>query len=337
MTTSQQQRNPPGCSSVQLEQSKRDTYRFFDVTVKSQFPLPELPPSIGGEPVITIQQGDFGPFDPLEFQSCHEWRDSENQLLCRCSRRDADYLLSLPQQGDFLIAPGGTITCIAAPGTTHSRLRHLLLSQVLPRYIASTGELLLHASAVTLPNGSTVAFVGESGAGKSTLASYCHWQGAQIIDDDCILLRSCDQHTGIYGGVPTLRLYPDSLHGLGYDADDFVPCTNGSDKMQMRLDAAPQSVAQPGILDALFVLSPAGEAPAGDAVKITAASGQNAMMSILGNAFALDPSDRNTLRRAFERAAQVLTGGLPVYHLDFPRRHGLLPDVLQALLDPRTP
>jgi hypothetical protein len=56
------------------------------------------------------------------------------------------------------------------------------------------------------------------------------------------------------------------------------------------------------------------------------------MMAVLGSLFTLDPSDQNTMRTSFERASELLAGGLPVYHFDFTRQYSLLPQVLQSLL-----
>jgi hypothetical protein len=268
-----------------------------------------------------------------DFQTCHEWRTAQGQLICRCSRRGADYLLSFPRQAEFHIEAGGNITCLPAPGAAQGLLRHLLLNQVLPRYLAHTGEQLQHASAVTLANGTTVAFAGESGFGKSTLASYCHLQGARFIDDDCILLRPGEGGLRIAGGVPTVRLYPDSLRALGHNLAGFTPYTDRTDKLQMSLVGQQTRPPTPPILQALFLLGAPVEAPADSAVTITPAGGQAALMSLVRGAFSLHPSDKNTLRQMFQAHARILAGGLPVYHLNFPRAHGALPQVLQALLN----
>jgi hypothetical protein len=331
MNNRQQQRDPQGHSNSLQKKGAFYSYRLFGIPVGSDIPLPELPAIEGREAVIQILQEDPDYCATLDFEICHEWHDGTGRLLCRCLRRDTDYLLSLPSQANFHITIDGTITCMAEHGTSRAALRHLLLNQVIPRYLAHTGDLLLHASAVTLPNGYTVAFVGSSGMGKSTLASYCHLQGAQIIDDDCILLRSAGQRTSIYGGVPTIRLYPDSLRALGYKVDDFASYQHGSDKLQKRQDEGVRPAGQQALLDALFIIGNADTAPG--TVQIQAAPGQAAMMSLLGNSFNLDPSDRDTIQRTFQRAAQVLADGLPVYRLSFPRQHSFLPQVLQALLD----
>jgi ABC-type dipeptide/oligopeptide/nickel transport system ATPase component len=187
--------------------------------------------------------------------------------------------------------------------------------------------LVLHASAVTLPNGSTVAFLGESGSGKSTLASYCQLQGAQIIDDDCILLRTHEGETRVTGGAPTLRLYPDSLRALGHNAADFAPYADGSSKLQMRLTHDSQSQQ----LTAVFLLNAPLTESSGKAVSIQPAAGQVAMMSMLNSVFSLDPSDTGTQADTFRRVAQTLGAGLPVYNLHYPREHTALPQVLHAL------
>jgi hypothetical protein len=319
------------CLDTLSEQQVFATYRLFDTLVSSQIPIPELPDCHESEPSVTVRQVPISQTDLVEFETRYEWRNDEGRLICRCARRGDEYLLSLPMQASFHIAADGIINCIPAPGVGQALLRQLLLNQVLPRYLAHTGELLLHASAVTLPNGNTVAFLGESGYGKSTLASYCHLQGAQIIDDDCILLSSDGQGVCITGGVPTLRLYPDSLRALGHNPTVFTPYADGSNKLQMRLAerATPASGARP--LDALFLLCPPPEVPVDGVVSIEPAGGQAAMMSILGSAFNLDPSDMNTLSGTFQRVAQTLGEGLPVYHLHYPREHAALPQVLQAL------
>jgi hypothetical protein len=337
MTASPRKHTPDHSQDTLREPLVSDTYLLFDTPIHSKMPLPELPrlPDYQGEtPAVTIRQMAPGQANTGDFHTCHEWRTQQGRLVCRCLRRDTDYLLSFPQQADFHIEAGGTINCMPAPGVAQGLLRHLLLNQVLPRYLAHTGEQLLHASAVTLGNGTTVAFLGESGFGKSTLASYCHLNGARFIDDDCILLRSGEAGLRITGGVPTLRLYPDSLRALGHNPAGFAPyAQDRTDKQQMSLAGQQAHGETPLILQALFLLGAPGEVPAEGAVTITPAGGQVALMSLVRGAFNLNPADKNTLRQMFQRRAKILADGLPVYHLNYPRAHRALPQVLQALMN----
>ncbi len=339
-TASQLQRMPGGSKPAPHAGQAFARYRMFDTLISSQIALPELtelppvPASRDMPPRITVTLGASGSRDHAAFTRCHDWRDHAGRLLCRCARRADEYRLWLPQQASFHLGADGVIHCTPAPGVGQALLRHLLLNQVLPRCLAHSGELVLHASAVTLPNGHTVAFLGDSGRGKSTLAYYCYQQGADLVDDDCIVLRLGDGGVSITGGVPTLRLYPDSLHALGHDPLHFAPYAESTDKQQMCLPPAATGASQPRPLQALFLLGAPHTAAAGNPVRIDPAAGQAALMAIVRCAFNLNPADPGTMTRTFQRAAAALTQGLPVYHLRYPRDHGALAQVLQAVLNP---
>lgn len=335
MTVTQLQENCGGTQGFSRGPQGRENYRIFDACISSEAPLPELPLWREREPCITVLKVESGQLDLEGFITCHDWKRDAGPLICRSARREAEYLLSFPARASFHISPGGIISCLPGSGATDGLVRQLLLNQVVPRYLAHTGELLLHASAVTLSNGKTVAFLGETSHGKSTLASYCLQHGAQIIDDDCILLRAQGQRIGITGGVPTIRLYPDSLRALGHDPADFVSCMDYSDKQQMCLAEGLTPGPECRVLDALFLLGAPGDTSAGNAVRIEPAAGQAAMMAVLSSAFNLDPSDPDTMPRTFSHASRILTEGqgLRVHRLHYPREHATLPQVLQALLD----
>lgn len=308
-----------------------ETYRIFDTLIDSDIALPELPVCRDGTPRLAIRRIEHCQHDLDGFVTRHEWLDVDGRLMCRVARRGDDYLLLLPCQASFLVGSTGVIHCGISAANDEGLARQLLLSQVLPRYLAHIGELVLHASAVELPDGRTVAFVGASGRGKSTLAAYCHQHGGRLIDDDCILLRCESQRICVTGGAPTLRLYPDSLHALGHDPAAFIPCANHSQKRQMCLREQSLPDPQPCVLDALFLLEEPRDSLVREEPRIERARGQGAVMAILGSAFHLDPADPIAMERTFRNTAQLLAGGLPVYHLHYHREHAQLPHVLRAL------
>lgn len=316
-------------------QAGADAFEVFGACLRSELPLPELPPCAAAAPRFTVRTVGYGQPEPAGFRTCHEWTGEDGALLCRSARRREDYLLTFPGRAGFHIEPDGVITCRPAAGVADELIRQLLLNQVLPRALSNAGALLLHASAVTLPGGRTVAFLGESGQGKSTLVSYCHRRGARIIDDDCVLFRLEDQPIRILGGVPTLRLYPDSLRALDYDPAAFTPYLEHSAKRQMRLPRDATAGSRPRVLDALFVLAAPDEMPGADAVAIAPATGQRAMMAILGSLFSLDPTDADTMTRTFSQAGRVLDEdrGLRAHLLHYERDYANLERVWQALLD----
>ena len=308
-------------------------YRIFDKTILSQISLPELPLAARAEPSIKVESVEYGQINMSHFKICHTWRHSDgSQVTGYSARRGAEYLLRFPQQASFLIQPGGVIRCASEEGGTPELVRQLLLNQVLPRYLAHNGELLLHASAVTLPNGKTVAFLGESGRGKSTLASYCHRRGAHLIDDDCILLCFSDEGVDITGGVPTIRLYPDSLRALGHDDSAFRPYLGYSEKQQMRLPVDASADLAPRRLHALILLGDPLQIGSDDAVSVVPASGQEAVITAINSSFSLDPSDDETKARIFTQVGQLVSGHPGVYSLHYPRDHDSLAQVYEALL-----
>lgn len=318
-------------------------YLIFDTPVQSRIPLPELPVCVGRNPDIVFALEASLPGDDQQFTVCHEWKYPDGPVICSSARLGAQYRLSFPGRASFLLRPGEGGNCAvgsiisgcALPGGGEALVRQLLVSQVIPRYLAHRGELLLHASAVTLPNGKTVAFLGGSGQGKSTLASYCQQHGAHLIDDDCILLRIGHGRIGVVGGVPTVRLRPDSLQALGHDTAGFARCADHPNKLQMSSTgrAAPDPAVRE--LDALFLLDHPGEKPIGTGVGIHPAGGQAATMALLHSAFHLDPSDAAPMARIFSQAAAVLIPPyrVPLFHLYYPRQYSQLPMVLRAVLD----
>ncbi len=311
---------------------------MFGACIRSELPLPELLLCDRAAPRFTVNRVECGQREPEGFTTCHDWTWAEGRLLCRSARRGDEYLLSFPGRARFHIEPGGVITCMPEAGVADDTVRQLLLNQVVPRALSHGGDLLLHASAVTLPGGRTVAFLGESGRGKSTLVSYCQRRGARIIDDDCIRFY-LDGHEGqplrIIGGVPTVRLYPDSLDALGHDPADFEAYPDNPQKQQMFLPGDAVAGAEPRVLDALFLLSAPDEMPGTDVVSIEPATGQRAMMAVLGSLFSLDPTDADVMTRGFSQAGRLLGdgSGLRAHWLHYTRDYEQLERVWQALLD----
>jgi hypothetical protein len=120
---------------------------------------------------------------------------------------------------------------------------------------------------------------------------------------------------------------------LDCDPDDFFPVANLSNKRQMRLADDPSREDAPPLLDTLFLLDAPDGGPATGSVSLAPAAGQAAVMAAVRSAFNLDPASHDTMARTFRQVSRLLGGGLPVYHLHYPRDHTLLPQVWQALLD----
>jgi hypothetical protein len=311
-------------------------YRIYNILFRSDFPLPELSPvtAADGECEISVQLRTPDEFDASGFEMAFEWLNHDGMAVCWCERRGDDYLLVFPHYARFLVTMDGRIRCLLHADSDMQILRHLLLNQVIPRYLATSGQLVLHASAVKLESGFTVAFLGSSGFGKSTLASSFHRHGAKLIDDDTILLKPGKESVTAIGGYPGIRLFPDSVRAVFSEGSGFTHYTPYTDKQQLLLQGDSDSgLIEPRVLDALFLLADPSHEDLGDEVLIEPVSGSIAMMAAIQSAFSLDPSDRRMITRNFENIGQAISDRLPVFSLRYPRDHKRLPEVRQAVSD----
>ena len=311
-------------------------YGIFNTQLQCDFPLPDLPEvtSAEGDCEITIHLFEPGQLETDGFEMAFEWHDYDGIVICWCERRDDDYLFVFPGRTKFLITTGGEISCLMHADSEMQILRHLLLNQIIPRYLATKGHLVLHASAVILENGHSVAFLGNSGYGKSTLVSSFHRNGAWLIDDDCILLEPSGSGVKAIGGFPGIRLFPDSVNAVFNEGAGFTHYTPYSDKQQMMLRSDSESGSMvPRELDALFLLFDPSHEDLGDEVLIEPASGSKAMLATIFSAFSLDPSDRTLITRDFVNIGQTISDHLNVFSLRYPRDHDRLPEVRKAVSD----
>ncbi len=337
-----------------------DFYRIFDTTLQCDFPLPELPSATvedgfrvkpgmtggsGQDIVLSVKLGEGDPdqFDAQGFKKAFEWCDYDGRVVCWCERlKDEyggdEYLYIFARSATFHISSEGLISCFLHEGSSMQMLRHLLLNQIIPRYLAATGRLILHASAVTLENGKSVAFLGNSGFGKSTLVSSFHRHGAQLINDDCILLECGENGVKVIGGLVGIRLFPDSVNAVFDEAAGFTNYTPYTDKQQLFLQGeAGNALPEPCVLDALFLLNDPKLEPSDketlDKVNIEPVSGSEAMMSMIYSAFSLDPSDKKMIAGNFHNVGQAIGEQLGLYSLKYPRIHERLSEVRAAVIE----
>ncbi|MEM9255716.1 MAG: hypothetical protein AAGA91_09720 [Pseudomonadota bacterium] len=309
-------------------------YELFGEVIASEIAIPELSKASVAKPRIQVSASAPSIEDVTGFTPCHDWLDSASRLYARTWQRGRDYRLSFPGRVDFLLRSDGVIAWSSDPTTDPATVRQLLLNQVIPRYLASAGHHILHASLVRLADERAIAFVGSSGRGKSTLAGYCARRGARIITDDSLSLRTGLNTATAYGGPAGLRLYPDSLLALGYDPQGFAPYQAGSEKRQLQCSPRKSVAARP--LDALFLLGSLESAAVANSISVERARGHQAVMDIAASLFGLAPADPRFMQSGLRFAGQLVNQGPPVFWLNYPRQHDWLPalyNVLEELLE----
>lgn len=94
---------------------------------------------------------------------------------------------------------------------------------------AHSGRITLHASAVLLDH-AAVAFLGQGGTGKTTLAASFAKSGFGLIAEDTVPLSKGDCQWLAEAYVPGIKLWPESLIGLGEVPEDFPRALSGLEK-----------------------------------------------------------------------------------------------------------
>jgi hypothetical protein len=304
-------------------------YRLFDGAVACEFPLSGVPEIQQVEADIQVKLG-HGFVHEAGFDWFHAWREIDGDLLLSCARRSEEggppqYLMRFPELADFVIIDN-TIICHLHPECRDDSLRHLVLDQVIPRVWAHRGNLVIHASAVQMPNGQVAAFTGESGWGKSTLAAALQARGCRLLSDDSVSLGAVGGQVQLIPSYTGLRLNEDSIETLGLAGQGWASVSHYSSKQ--RLASAISENSKPLSLDALYVMAEPGDA---ETLSINALAGAELVATLIKRSFLLDINDSQCATRQMHAAAAVLRGLSKVFSLDYPRDYRQLPAICDAL------
>lgn len=310
-----------------------DRYQFFGLILRSNVPLPELVPANGQEPECTFQLLPVAQCGPASGPWFHHWRLPNGTIWLSCAKQGPSYWLHFPALADFLVsASGKEIRCFPDTETPMETIRHLFLDQVVPRVLSQQGRLVLHASAVAAPEGA-IAFLGESGQGKSTLcASFCE-SGYPLLADDCLLTTEV---RGRFFGVPSypgLRLWPDVAAALlGQEAPDLAPVAHYTEKKRLGPSSGPLPFCTESVpLARLYLLASSDEATLPPSITLVPLSRREAFLELVRHTYRLDITDREHLRKDFERLSRLTAAPL-FRRLTIPRDLALLPAVRAAIL-----
>ena len=306
-------------------------YRIFDTTVQSNIPLTGLLSGPEISPEITVDfRGGTMP-DRKTFKWLHEWNSPGGTVVMACARKVDHYLLQVPGVADYSVRwKDGLIRVYPHSDSSESAVVQALLDQVIPRLLFHMGRVVMHASAVVLPDGSAIAFIGNTGRGKSTLAASFCLSGARLLTDDCLML---DTGTVAITGIPaypSLRLWPDSYETLGCEALTANSRELDTGKRAMELKREDCS-SDPVRLSALFLLGDPSNAPGEGSIRCEPLRGRDCLMTMIEAAFVLDVVSPDTARRNFELLGQVAQSGTPLYTLDFEQEYNMLPSVRSHL------
>ena len=299
-------------------------------TLESNVPLPELPASAAGDPVIrfTLLGGTASiPRSAAWFQIVGS--ESDDSAHLRIAEGDSEYLLQFPKFATFTLSRDGScIRCYPLRNVPAETLRHLLLDQVVPLALTlDETHAIIHGGAVVI-DGKAVGIMGFSGAGKSTLTVSFAAHGYQLLSDDCLVLRRA---AGGWSALPHysgVRLWPDNADRLFDRAIAATAVAHYSSKLRVG-GFAPSGPSREFALEQLLFL---GEPASGRRISISPLSQRDAFSNLVEASFALDVRHAKELRRQFEQLTAIVSQ-VPCCTIRYPREHAALGDVRAAIVD----
>jgi hypothetical protein len=311
-------------------------YKGYGLAITSDLPIPELPEWRGGEAGSATRVAIRMRSRRASSRHSDNWFsvgvDPDGFTWFKCARADGGYLLRFTDLADFFVeARGRSVECLAvAPGITTRTIRHLLLDQVLPRVLNLLGHDSLHATAIAMERGAC-AFLGPPGIGKSTIAASFQLHGYRLVCDDCLVVEQSAADLAVRPGYPGIRLWPDSVDGIGAKADRANRVVDYSTKLRLNGIGMPSSFAdEPQRLSRLYLLSRMASTnyllP-----KVLNLSAAEVFPALIAASFPLDITDKRMLTRHFRLFSQVACQ-IPARRLMVPDNFAALDDVRQAVL-----
>jgi hypothetical protein len=301
--------------------------RFGPRLVRVPILLPTLIPATLSEDqdVITIEF-QVGPATAVP-EWKHHWRLDDDEVGLSLAMQESDYLLRFPDVCDFLLQfEPSRILIKTETAVELATVEHLLVDQVLPRFLAHRGALLVHASAVEI-EGRTALFIGQSGRGKSTLAGLLQSSGQRILSDDCLCVELHEAGVTAMPTYPSLRLYADSLAEVMPHATESSAMAENSDKRRVPVNLADGDL-KPSRVAALYLLGDPALAPVETA--ITSVRPAEACLALIRDSFQLDVTDRSRMVSQLGLCSEVARR-LPAFRLDYPRDFSRSSTLLQRL------
>ena len=310
--------------SAALGVSQVRDHAIFGGCLRSEIPLPELPPIQAAEPDWFFQRAAELPANGTYLGDDRVDAD----IRVRCSKLPDGFQLDFDDTGTFDVVDHGRRIAWTPGATTAMELvRADLLGGVFSVALHLQGLLCLHGSAVGIGE-TAVAFLANKGAGKSTLATAMCAAGATLITDDMLPV---DPRTPVtaWPSMPAVRLLHDSASHLRYASGQTHPATN---KYHVN-ELPPDQVEMRRLpLGAIYELAPVPAGPGVPIVERIRIKGTVAVGTLLRHHRAGTAIGGSESINLFVRASDIVRT-VPVYRLQIARDFSRLPDVVSQIRD----
>jgi hypothetical protein len=183
-------------------------YTAYNLTIRSELPLPELIPS--SEEDVIDAHIRYGPVP-------HNGIAGGKQLGPFLWTTDHALWLKVPEVATFYVLNGNEIIVDPAPGIDEDSIRVFLLGSAFGALLFQRGYLVMHGNAIRIGDQCMIC-VGHSGSGKSTLATGFMQRGYSVLADDVVPV---DDDCFAVPGFPRIKLWQDVATQLDIDTKEL--------------------------------------------------------------------------------------------------------------------
>jgi hypothetical protein len=291
-------------------------YNAFGVNIDSEIRIPRFIERTSGVPDVSIRLGKVRHLMPEEKHNERLFKNQNEQVF-----------LFWKQIGWYMTEKGSDILVELLPDVEESLIYLPLTGIVLAILLQQRGNLVLHASAVSI-NEQGVTFVGRKGQGKSTMAALLYERGHPMISDDVVLIERNEegQHI-IVPGFPNFKLMPEAVNRVLGDDPETLPEIYAGAEKRYRSSADNFSV---GVVPLKAIYAP----EEGDEISEELLSPQQALKVLISNTYSSrDPKILLHDKEAVMNLHQCtkLLGEVPVYKLTRPKSFELMNDVAELI------
>lgn len=307
-------------------------YEISGIVLDSNIEIPQLKSSLSIkiDVVFSLKQNEIS--DREQFKPFRNIPLSDGSVWLSIGKFRSSYLLHYPYTGDFIISKDKySIICHPDNNISTNTIRYILLNHVIPLYLSSLGEFVLHCSAVCL-RGKAIIFMGESTSGKSTLASLFCREGHDLITDDFLVVKSNGRNLYAIPSYPALRLHVESISKTvknevaSFESDGFIY------KKWIKADGKIISYCNmPVSIDRIYILDNTTNKSSKPEIIIENITSQSAFMDLLNNSFIIDNTDKYVLKNNFDYSTLILKS-VKVKKLKYKKDFSMLPQIRDMIL-----
>ena len=310
-------------------------YRVYGITLATDFPFQTPLHPAEGTPDLSFSRvweaPDAPPLDGGEplFESRYRTEDGRSQV--RLYRGQDHYLFRQTGIADYYMWPD-RIVCHQRDESASQVVELYFLSLLCGFWLESRGNVVLHASAVSVDD-RCVVFLATNTGGKTSLATSLMRAGHPLLTDDFLAVSVPEDGEGTLGhpGFPQMRMWPDLAdHFIG--AHEHLPLVLPDvRKRRVPLETEPLGAFCPESRPMARLYLPAREESA-SRIRIKPVPPQEALIELVRESFLSTILEKAGLHaQRFHRLASLVRR-VPMKRLSYP--HGLerLPEVCEAIV-----